>query len=231
MKRRCLFFLFLFVFLALPASAAESTDALFPAFTYEGVLRYGTEGFSEGERVRLYEAEDGKYYAVGARGRRARVPWDAVEAIPKPSPTLPAPTAAEIASYAGAHFESKTDFLIWVDLARARVYVLEYADEGWQVLRNLPASVGDFAHPTPTGRFEVSYKSASIGKEGLYLCRHALCFYGSYMLHSTLFDWAGQNALDGRLGLRISHGCIRLSPNESRYLYETVPIGTAVVVR
>lgn len=227
------FLLAIALLLPISASAEEDADALFPAYTYEGVLRYATAGIPAGTRVRLYEGESGKHYVIGGRlgGGRVAVPWEAIEPIAVNAKTLPPVSAEQIAAYAGAHLSSKTDFLLWVDLSRTRLYVLEYADEGWQLNSSLPCTVGDAAHPTPSGRFEISYKSASIGKEDLYLCRYALCFYGGYMLHSVLFDWGGTEVLDGRMGMRLSHGCIRLRHEDSRRLYETIPIGTTVFVR
>lgn len=233
MKRGCLLLSFLLFVSALPVSGEENVDALFPAYAYEGVLREDAMGIAAGTHVRLYEAESGKSYVVGGLrgGGRVRVPWGTIEPIVRRPSSLPAVGPKEIALYAGAHLSSKTDFLLWVDLSRTRLYVLEYADEGWTLLRALPCAVGDAAHPTPSGRFEICYKSASIGKEDLYLCRYALCFYGGYMFHSVLFNWAGSEIIDGRMEMRISHGCVRLSHEDSRWLYESIPIGTAVFVR
>ena len=226
-------FCFILTFLLIPLRSAAAASELFPAYIYEGIMRYDTAGIAAGTRVRLYEAESNKHYVVGRRqgGARVRVPWDAVEPIAKSTPTLPQISAADITEYAGSHLFSKTDFLLWVDLSRARLYVLEYADEGWQLLRTLPCALGDPAHPTPSGTFEVRYKCAAIGKEDLYLCRHALCFYGGYMLHSVLFSWGGEDIIDGRMGMRISHGCVRLRYEDSRQLYEEIPIGTTVFIR
>ena len=233
MKRCCLILAVLFLCSAVPVSGEESVDALFPAYIYEGVLKKDAAGIAAGTRVRLYEAESEKYYVIGGLrgGGRVRVPWDAVAPSVKGGTSLPAVGAREVALYAGEHLSSKTEYLLWVDLSRTRLYVLEYADEGWVLLRSLPCAVGDAAHPTPSGRFEICYKCASIGKEALYLCRYALCFYGGYMFHSVLFNWAGSEVIDGRMEMRISHGCVRISPEDSRWLYESIPIGTAVFIR
>jgi len=227
------FLLALALLLPISAGAEEDVDALFPAYTYEGVLRYATAGIAAGTRVRLYEAESGKQYTVGGRlgGGRVNVPWDAITPIEKSQSAIPNVSEADILLFAGEQLRSKTDYLVWIDLARTRVYVLEYADEGWQLMRTLPCAVGDAAHPTPSGTFEVSYKCASIGKEDLYLCRYALCFYGGYMLHSVLFSWGGEDIIDGRMDMRISHGCVRLRYEDSRWLYEAIPIGTTVFIR
>ena len=233
--RRCfmLFMLLLLLFrTATVALAEEDAERFFPPYIYEGVLKYDAAELPAGTRVRLYEAESGKSYLVGiGSGKRVRVPWEAIEPITKSEPALSPVDGETIALYAGEHLTSKTDFLLWVDLSRIRLYVLEYADEGWQLLRSLPCTVGDAAHPTPSGRFEIGYKSASIGKEALYLCKYALCFYGGYMFHSVLFDWGGSEIIDGRMGMRASHGCVRLRFEDSRWLYESIPVGTAVFIR
>lgn len=221
------------LFLQMPTAALAEADisAFFPSYIYEGNLKYDVGNFCAGTRVRLYEAESEKHYLIGKDGVRVRAPWDAIEPIRKAASALPPVTEREIVLYAGEHLSSKTDYLLWVDLSRTRLYVLEYADEGWQLLRALSCTVGDAAHPTPSGRFEISYKSTSIGKEDLYLCRYALCFYGGYMFHSVLFDWAGNEIIDGRMGMRISHGCVRLTHGDSKWLYESIPIGTTVFIR
>ena len=217
------------------AVAEANVERFFPSYIYEGILKQDAEGLVSGTHVRLYEAESEKYYLVGgSKGARVRVPWEVIEPIPKNEPVLPSVDADKIALYAGEHLSSKTDYILWVDLSRIRLYVLEYADEGWQVIRSLPCTVGDAAHPTPSGRFEISYKCASIGKESLYLCRYALCFYGgknNIFRRAHTFDWGGSEIIDGRMGMRISHGCVRLRQEDSRWLYESIPIGSTVFIR
>ena len=228
-------FFFLFFLFAIPlllgfrahASVREDFDACFPPCASEGVI------IKTGEKVKILEAEDKKYFlVVGKNGIRKSVEWDALTPLSKKERSLDNVDKKTVAYFAGAMgMRSRTDYLVWTDLSRLQTYVLEYGDEGWQVLKILPSSTGDGWHPTPSGRYEIAYKCASIGKENLYLCRNALCFYGSYMYHSVLYDWDGENLIDARLGERISHGCIRLSPEDSRWLYEKIPIGTAVFIR
>ena len=234
--KRCFVFLFVvfttaYVFTA--SSPRARAEELFPPFRYEGILSRDTEELSAGERVTLLEAEHQKYYIVRrANGERKRVSWDAIAPVHKEKAPLRDVSDGEIAR--AAHelgLTSKTEYLLWVDLSRLCTYVLEYADEGWVVQRRLPCAVGDAAHPTPSGRYAVDYKCACIGKEDAYLCRHALCFYGSYMLHSILFSPQGDGVLDERLGVRISHGCVRHSPADSLWLYKTVGVGTTVFLR
>ena len=237
MKKRARLFLVLFFvlfLLPLPCAAKNSgRAALFPVFRYEGIITKDTCGLVAGERVRMIESESDKSHLVERKnGKRVRIAWDTVSPILKERPTLPRVTEEDVVEFVyEMGYRSKTDYMLFTDLSRFCTYVLEYGDEGWRLLRTLPCSVGDPYHPTPSGRFEIDYKCACIGKTDSYLCRHAMCFYGSYMYHSVLLDWKGETVLDGRLSSAISHGCIRHSPTDSAALYALIPIGTAVYIR
>ncbi|MBO5653678.1 MAG: L,D-transpeptidase [Clostridia bacterium] len=238
MKKRvrftCLLFFVLVLAFSLPCSAkSHSRAALFPVFRYEGIITRDTCGLVAGERVRMVESESDKSHLVERKnGRRVRVDWDAVSPVIKERPALPSVTEEDVVAFVyEMGYGSKTDFMLFTDLSRFCTYVLEYGDEGWHLLRTLPCSVGDALHPTPSGRFEVAYKCACIGKTDQYLCRHAMCFYGGYMYHSVLLDWKGETVLDGRLSSAISHGCIRHSPEDSATLYALIPTGSAVYIR
>ena len=231
-KRNLLFpiFILLFAIIFSPYTSADAKDAFalcFPPYYAQAVMK------ETGEEVRILEAEDKKHFiVVGKNGVRRQVPWDAIITKTVPQPTLEPVDEKTVAYFAGAvGMKSDTGYLLWTDLSRFKTYVLEYGDEGWQVLRTLPCALGDALHPTPSGTYKVDYKSTSIGKENLYLCRYALCFYGSYMYHSVLYDWGGESLIDARLGERISHGCVRLSPEDSRWLYTVIPVGTTVFIR
>ena len=54
-------------------------------------------------------------------------------------------------------------------------------------------------------------------------------FYGDYLFHSTTYYHNGAVA-DSRLGLALSHGCVRLNINNAKWIYDTVPTGSTVVV-
>lgn len=236
MGKRISFLLLLFALfhvLILPVMGENSVTHLFPAYRYEGIVTKDSEGVSVGDVVKMIESESGKSHLVmKSNGKRIRLPWDAVTPIQKESPSLPAVTAEDVVAFVyKMGYTSKTDYMLFTDLSRFRTYLLEYGDEGWEMTRSLPCAVGDPYHPTPSGRFEIDYKCSCIGKTDQYLCRHAMCFYGSYMYHSVLLDWKGEAVLDGRLSSAISHGCIRLSPEDSAALYAIIPTGTAVYIR
>ena len=63
------------------------------------------------------------------------------------------------------------------------------------------------------------------------------CFYfspfkGGYGFHSVLYyrDPTPARIKDGRLGMDLSHGCVRLDVNHAKWIYDNCPIGTKVVI-
>lgn len=35
---------------------------------------------------------------------------------------------------------------------------------------------------------------------------------------------------DGRLGMRLSHGCVRLAIENAKWIYDNIPSGTTVII-
>ena len=126
--------------------------------------------------------------------------------------------------------DADTRYLLWTDLFRLETYVLEKKEGRWSLLRRLPCSVGDASNPTPEGFYHIGVHRASFGRAGYYKAVYAMQISGNYLYHSILLT-ENDEILDGRLGERISHGCIRHSLEDSRWLYETIPDGTSVLIR
>ena len=213
-------------------TAGKRDGGLFPDYVLRGTLRSDTENHPKGTVVQVLEGQSDCYYLVrSADGDRMAVAWDDLTLLPPPALTLPEADTADVeAEVARRGFTSGTDCLLWTCLYRLETYLLCRRDGAWRLCGRMACSVGDTAHPTPTGRYAIATKLTAIGKPDRYLCRNALCFHGAYMYHSVLLSPAGDRVLDGRLGCRISHGCIRLSEEEAAALFETVPCGTAVYI-
>lgn len=101
-----------------------------------------------------------------------------------------------------------------------------YTEDG-VVVRTGPISSGTEDHPTPTGTFSVLSKDedkvSSIYKNQLGMqawMPYSLQFHGNYFLHE---GWLP--------GYPDSHGCIRLGEKDAHFLFQTMKIGDAVVVR
>ena len=209
-----------------PATEAPPDPAaLFPPFSQPGRLKLADGGSVP---VELLSAESNLSYRIRyPSGSEAVVGWDKIEPLAPAVPALPTPTPDEVTAFLKTELgDPLPAWVLFVDLSRLTVTALSCGE----VIRVMPCSVGDAGHPTPRGRFATDYKTEFMGKEGVYLCRWGVHYYGGYLFHSVLYTWRGDGILDGELSARISHGCVRLSPEDSRWIYETAPLGAVVLV-
>jgi L,D-transpeptidase ErfK/SrfK len=165
-----------------------------------------------------------------------------VDANPKLDPFLPGSNSTvniptmwilpDVASYDG----------IVINITEMRLY---YFLKHKKVLlaRTFPIGIGDEGNDTPVGNFKIIEKIAnpawhvpeSIKKERPELPNvvppgpnnplgsHALRLsLGSYLIHGTNRPWA--------VGRRVTHGCIRLYPEDVPKLFQMVPNGTRVTI-
>lgn len=123
---------------------------------------------------------------------------------------------------------SKTNYLIWVSKSNFKVTVFENINGIWKEKDVFECSIGAADTPTVTGEFEYFSKEARWSYPTYYV-GPIMRFYKGYALHSTLLRYNGDSA-DGRLGKKISHGCVRLAPNNINWMAENIPLYTKVYV-
>lgn len=126
-------------------------------------------------------------------------------------------------------YSSATNWLILVDTRLNKVGVYQGARGNWREVYYWPCTSGAAATPTVKGQFTVRGKGLCFGSG--YTCWYYTQFYGNYLFHSVLYQTGSQTALvDGRLGINASHGCVRLSLTNAKWIYDNIPIGTKVVI-
>ncbi|MGM0368094.1 MAG: L,D-transpeptidase [Actinomycetota bacterium] len=102
-----------------------------------------------------------------------------------------------------------------------------------EVIRKMVCSAGTEDHPTPTGTFrtneKIYYSWLPKYDVGAY---YFVRFYGSYLFHSIPYDEEGNIIEEERekLGSPASHGCIRLSVEDAKWFYQTLPLGVEVYI-
>ena len=127
-------------------------------------------------------------------------------------------------------FESKTDFFIWVDVYRNETYILKKINNYFYLERRLICSTGANITPTKRGMFEITQKGTHFyGRDNTYICYNFLQYCGSYLLHSFPYSFS-KEVIDGRLSERVSQGCVRFSFDDSKYLYDKIPLNTLIWV-
>lgn len=144
---------------------------------------------------------------------------------------LPSLSDYQLELYLNMSFaESKTDYYLWVDLYRMQVYLFKKIEGYFFLEKRFLCSPGNNATPTKRGYFTIVDKGTHFySRDATYLCYNWLKYSGSYLFHSFPYGFNNE-VLDSRLQERVSNGCIRLSYEDSLYLYQNVPLKTTVWV-
>lgn len=120
---------------------------------------------------------------------------------------------------------SRTNYLVWVSKHEYKVRVYEGQQYHWKLLKEFPCALGAWNTPTITGQYEIIERT-QWNYDGYYV-GPVLRFHNGYALHSTLLYYGG-GEYDGRVGVNISHGCVRLHPEDINWIAATVPFRTRV---
>ena len=126
-------------------------------------------------------------------------------------------------------YSSNTNYLLMVDRAACRVGVFTGRTGAWNLNYFWSCSPGAPSTPTVGGVFKVQSKGYYFDS-GSARCYWYTQFYGNYLFHSVLYNKYTGGLADGRLGMHLSHGCVRLEIGNAKWIYDTVPSGTTVVV-
>lgn len=125
-------------------------------------------------------------------------------------------------------YSSPTGYLALVNRSTHKVAIFQGSQGSWSCVKYWDCADGKASTPTVTGVFHV-------GSRGYYFdsgsarCYWWTQFYGNYLFHSVLYTHSGQ-LMDGRVGIALSHGCVRLKIENAKWIYDNIPRGTTVVV-
>ena len=124
---------------------------------------------------------------------------------------------------------SATDYLILVNLRSFKVNIYKGSTNKWNLIHSYICTIGKTSTPTPKGTFTVGIKGLYFGVDKGYKCWYFTQFKGNYLFHSIIYNLDG-SIRDGRLGRKLSDGCIRLSKENAKWIYDNVPRGTKVII-
>ena len=135
--------------------------------------------------------------------------------------------------------KSKKPYILIVSLEDQRVYAYgldennDYAD----LARTMVCSSGRDSTPTPVGTYT---DTTGPGARWHYFkkfdcwAQYAYYIQGDIMFHSVLYGEKEGSATSSsvrNLGNQASHGCVRLSVEDAKWIWENCPKGTTVIVR
>ena len=121
---------------------------------------------------------------------------------------------------------SPTNYLILVDTSAVHCTGFYWRDGTWWPQHDWPCSVGAPSTPTITGTYSIGSRGHSFGNG--FTAYWWTQIWGDYLFHSTLYYQGTLTPLDSRLGMHISHGCIRMRYEDAYWINHTIPSGTTV---
>ncbi len=134
-------------------------------------------------------------------------------------------------------FSSETSYLLMIDRSAHRMGIYTGSAGNWTCYAYWECVVGAAETPTlqPNEEFE-------IGDRGLYFdtwtaTQDARCWYwtqiwGKCYIHSQIYDRSSTpvTILDDTMDASASHGCVRLTLDRAKWIYDNIPSGTKVYV-
>lgn len=137
----------------------------------------------------------------------------------------------------GSSQRIESDYVVQVDLCTQRLYIFHKGEQIRQMVCSSGLPLDD--NNTPTGRFMLNETGK---KKGLWFysrtfqegAQYWVGFIGGiYLFHTVPMD-INQKVIpkeEAKLGQPASHGCVRLSKNDAKWFYETIPNGSVVYIQ
>ena len=127
--------------------------------------------------------------------------------------------------------KSKTKYLILVNQDAHMVYIFTGKQYNWKKLMEFPCCVGAPGTPTDVGQFEI-FGKGTFFPTGNNKCWYYTMIHGNQWFHSVIYDGSDSpvNIVDNTMGASVSHGCIRLSLSNAKWIYDHIPLKTKVKI-
>jgi hypothetical protein len=126
------------------------------------------------------------------------------------------------------NYTSDTDYLIWINLEREDLNVFKKSSDAWKLEKAFKCSSGKNKTLTVSGVFKYYAFVNRINFDGFYI-KNFMRFNGPYGIHTILIKPNG-SVYDGRVGIPLSHGCVRVETVNSEWLKDNIPLRTTIVV-
>lgn len=149
---------------------------------------------------------------------------DTTQAVPTLYIGTPAPNNNYYVNRAG--LSSETDYLVWISKSEYKVRVYLGAKGGWNQVNEFTCGIGAPSTPTCEGTYKY-YQAQSKWDYKTYYVGPVMRFNGGYAIHSTLL-YPNGTPKDNRVGIKLSHGCIRLRPDDINWMFYYVPLRTTI---
>lgn len=128
--------------------------------------------------------------------------------------------------------ESITSYLVNVNLKEQKTYIYKGTANNWNLTKTFPCSTGISGKDTPYGSFSIKERgdwffSEKYNQGGKYWTQ----ITGNILFHSVPFAKDKTTIVDYTLNKPSSHGCIRLSVDDAKWIYTNIPRGSKVIIK
>lgn len=125
---------------------------------------------------------------------------------------------------------SATDYMIIVDTSINATCIYKKHEGKWAVYKYFRCTTGAPNTPTVKGEYTVGIKGVSFSGAN-YTCWYYTQISGNYLFHSVLYQRDSLTSfVDARIGMNLSHGCVRLPIEKSKWIYDNIPTSTKVFI-
>lgn len=212
-------------------------SAVIATITHDAKIYHAMKGgvmqdIHQGDKVEILQDRSWSWYEISIGDTVGWVKAEDLDIPPDP-PTNPTRYSnKQLEDFINKrHFESASPYFIWVDIDRQLVHIFKGFTDEWNLIKTMICSTGKNVSPTTRGTFTISDRdtwmfSSRLGSGAKYWTR----FNNSYLFHSVAYAEDGETVVDDTLGTRSSAGCIRLSLEDSKWIYDNMEQGTTVWV-
>ena len=128
-------------------------------------------------------------------------------------------------------YDSATRYLIWCNLYTQTVSIFEGSKGNWKLIKSTPCATGANTSPTRPGVYTIYARTYRWDfDDNYYYVLYPSLFDGGCAFHTRPRLTKDGSWLDSRLGMTITHGCVRLPDEYAIWIYQNCAIGTRVVV-
>lgn len=128
-------------------------------------------------------------------------------------------------------------YMMKISVKDQRLYVYKWINGSYSnLVKTMKCSTGTKSDPTPLGTYSAGGQTGRWYYFKKFDCwaQYAYRINGPYLIHSVLYSEKDTSTLRqgsvNNLGSRASHGCIRLSVDNAKWIYNNCPAGTTVKV-
>lgn len=132
--------------------------------------------------------------------------------------------------------EADTDSAYWikVNTEASVVTIYEKSGEEYVPCRAMLCSAGKTGSATPNGTYKLGEKLGWWPLVGGVWGQYSMMIFGNYLFHSVPYDSKSNSAMNvtefNELGNRRSHGCVRMSTMDVKWIWDNCPVGTPITI-